>query len=118
MANSSDEEQEHHILSVTDVFATVEDAKEVVKEFNEKNFVDFKVEINNKTYLKYSCKHGGRGIRLDPNGNKRERIHQHYNSLKCKAVISFYKSRKDGSLKCTHFFNEHNHEVSGKKVQT
>ena len=46
--------------------------------------------------------------------SKGERPKQHYNHLACKAFVSFYKSLKDGTLKCTKVNNEHNHEVSEK----
>ena len=93
-------------LSIGDIFDTVDSVKVKVQELCDGNFVDFKVETNNKKYLRFACKHGAR-LRLRSKG---ERPNQHYqNFLSCKATIAFYKSQKDDSLKCTKFDN---HAVS------
>ena len=97
------------VLKVGDVFESVEDAKQKVKEFGATNFVDFKVETNNKTCLRMFCKHGGR-VR-DKKG-KGERVKQHYNNLGCKASVTFYKSTKDNSITCNSINSDHTHPVS------
>ena len=96
-------------LKEGDHFATVEDAKVAVKHFGEAIYADFKVDTNNKYSLKFCCKHGGRKRIKKCKG---ERINQHYNNMGCKAVIMFYKSRKDGTLSCTSVDNNHNHDLS------
>ena len=67
------------------------------------------MNTNNKTCLRYFCKHGGRV--KDKKGTG-ERIKQHNNHMGCTALISFYKSQKNGSLTCTKVASEHNHAVS------
>ena len=95
-------------LEIGDIFGNEEEAKEKVKRFNVDNYVDFIVETNNQKYLKMVCKHGLRHRVRRP---KHERSHQHHNFLECKATIAFYKSKKEGTLKCTVFDNQHNHPV-------
>ena len=102
--------EQQNPLSVEDIFTTVQDAKEKVKQFCDTEFVDMKIETNNKKYLKFVCKHGAR-LRARSTGN---RPNQHQNFLGCKASISFFKSQKDNTLKCTKIDNEHNHAVSEK----
>ena len=96
-------------LKVGDRFDTIDDAKVAVKNFGSAIFADFKVDTNNKKSLKFCCKHGGRKRKKKCNG---ERINQHYNNMGCKAVITFYKSSKDDTLRCTTIENEHNHVLS------
>ena len=98
------------LLSKNDIFTSVEEAKNVVQRYTETNYVDFKVATNNAKALKYCCKYG---TRLRRRG-KGEREGQHYNALQCQATITFYKSQKDGSLKCTKLDNVHSHPVSEK----
>ena len=95
-------------LRAGDILANAEEAKEMVKQFSEANFVDFKVDTNNSKTLKFVCKHGER-LRSRSKG---DRPKQHYNFIDCKATISFYKSKKDGTCKCTRLDNIHNHPVS------
>jgi hypothetical protein len=59
-SSSSESEEETHLLKEGDSFATVEDAKEAVKDFGAAFYADFKVDTNNKYSLRYFCKHGGR----------------------------------------------------------
>ena len=92
-------------------FANIEDAKKSVEAFNKVNHVDYMIETNNKQTLRFLCKHGCRQKKR----SKGERKTQHYNAIRCGALINFYKSRKkDGSLNCTQFVVEHNHPVSGR----
>ena len=102
---SSSSEDENIELKVGDTFASVQGAKDAVNWFKQQ------IDTNNKTSLVYHCNHGGR---VRGSKSKGERPKQHYNNLGCKAMISFYKSKKDGSLTCKAVNNEHNHEVSAK----
>ena len=99
-----------HLLGIGDTFASVETAKEKVKEYCDDKFVDLKVETNNKNYLKFICKHGAR---LRPRSTG-ERPNQHQNFLGCKASVTFSKSLKDNSIKCTKIVDEHTHAVNEK----
>ena len=107
--SSSESEEEAHLLKEGDSFATVEDAKDAVKEFGSAFFADFKVNTNNKYSLRYFCKHGGRNKEKTATGARKK---LHYNHMDCKASISVYKSQKDGSITCTKINNEHTHPVS------
>ena len=95
-------------LSVGDIVHSDERAKAMVLKFNQDNFVDFVVETNNQKSLRFVCKHGARQRAR----SKGQRPKQHQNFLDCKAAISFYKSLKNGTIKCTKIYNEHNHPVS------
>ena len=88
-------------------FGGVDDAKEVVKEFNKKHFVDFVVAANNKKTLRFVCKHGC----AQRKRTKGLRKTQHYNAQNCGAFVNFYKTKNEG-IKCTQFINTHNHPVS------
>ena len=97
-------------LKVGDIFANVNEAKLAVKRFGAPVFADFKVNTNNKDTLKFCCKNGGRKRKKTCKG---ERINQHYNNMGCRALITFYKSKKaDGSVTCTKIINDHCHALS------
>ena len=106
---SSGDEAEALPVKIGDTFASVADAKDAVKRYGAALYADFRVNTNNKTCLRYFCKHGGRV--KDKKGTG-ERIKQHYNHMGCTASIMFYKSQKNGSLTCTKIASEHNHAVS------
>ena len=95
-------------LKVNDTFDTEVEVKKEIEQFCDTFFVEFVVETNNKKYLKFVCRHGYRQRRR----GKGERDHQHYLFENCGAYISFYKSQKDGTLKCTRLENVHCHPVS------
>ena len=95
-------------LKINSIFNSVEEVKNAVSDFNTKSFVNFRVDINNKNTLRFICKHGA-PLR---SGSTGQRPLQHYNALKCKAVINFYKRQNDGKLKWTQFNTEHCQPVS------
>ena len=85
MSSESDHD-DGTLLKEGDSFANVCDAKQAVQEYGDALFVKYSVNTNNKTTLKFFCKHGGR------KRNKKEitgeRIHRHYNYMGCKASIN------------------------------
>ena len=97
------------VLNVGDQFATIQEAKDAVKTLCDTSHVSFKVDTNNKTCLKFSCKNGGRKRDTKSKG---VRVNLHYNQMGCSAGIVFYKLQKEGSLVCRRINNEHNHPIS------
>ena len=86
----SESEEEAHLLKAGDSFATVEDAKEAVKDFGAAFYADFKVDTNNKYSLRYFCKHGGRKKEKTATGARKK---QHYNHMDCKASIRVVRGK-------------------------
>ena len=88
---------------------SVDDVKKDIDVYNEINFTNFVVSMNNKKSLVIQCTNG----RERKSESKGQMPMQHYHYLGCEASINLYKSQKSVfSMKMTKVHVCHNHTVS------
>jgi len=98
-------------IFVGKVFATQEEAKTCIKDYNKEHFTEFIIDSNHKKAMVAICKHGKKRKSM----SKGIRHNLHYNFVGCKAKFNLYKSQVPGSksLKVTQVLLEHsNHDVN------
>lgn len=96
---------------VGQVFKNEEAAKVFLKDYNRKNFTEFRIRTNFKKAMVLTCKHGI----FRTTTSKDIRPNTHFNFVGCKAKINCYKSQVVGStsVRVTQVNLEHNdHEVN------
>ena len=91
MTDTEEEVQDFFFIGQT--FKNVQEAKEQLKLYNEKNFTEFRISSNNKKSLQVLCKHA----RHRKTESKGLRPNLHVNYLGCNAKINFFKCQKSGS---------------------